>query len=224
MNDNNSFNDTTSAEGIQNTQAAATEATTSASLEQKQDPIKNLKGEFQRKLSKLDEKLNQVLNAVSTKGQTISEPVDETAEIDNGVKQYVSTALNQQKQVDAWNQALEMFPELNPESEHFDDKFYKAVDAEFSSNQRRDPKGPLKAAKLIALELGKIEQLTRQSLLKDEARRSRIISEGGTTSREAKKDKDPAAQFNVKGLAKLGINPEKLAQRIKNNKDKYEGL
>jgi hypothetical protein len=92
-----------------------------------------------------------------------------------------------------------MFPELDPDSDSFDEKFYKAVDAEFSStNQRKDPKGPLKAAKLVALEMGKIEQLTRSSLLKDEARRSRILSEGSSTPREAKKDKDPASQFNRK--------------------------
>lgn len=208
------------------TSAADVAQEATSSLENKQpqaDPIKNLKGEFQRKISKLDEKLTAVLNAVQ-QGRTgsVSESVDETAEVDTDVKKYVDTAFTHQKQVDAWQEALTMFPELNPESDGFDEKFYKAVDAEFSSNQRRDPKGPLKAAKLAALEMGKFESLTKANLLKDEARRSRIMSEGISTPRDAKKEKDPAATFNTRGLAKLGINPEKLAKRIKDNKDKYE--
>lgn len=203
-------------------QVAGTEATQSTS--DKADPIKNLKGEFQRKLSKLDDKLNQILNTVGGRSQQVSEPVDETADTDTTVKQYVSSALTKDKQMTAWNETLDMFPELNPDSEQFDEKFYKAVDMEFTSNQLKDPRGPLKAAKLVALELGKIEQLTRQSLMKDEARRSRIISEGATSPREAKKEKDPSSNFNAKGLAKLGIDPKKLAERMKNNKDKYEGL
>lgn len=208
-----------------NTPAAATDST-AATLENKnsQSDIKNLKGEFNRKISQMSDKLDAVLNAFSTRNAVATPAVDETPDVDTDVKQYVSSVVTQEKQKDAWQEALVMFPELNPESESFDEKFYKAVDAEFSTNQRRDPRGPLKAAKLAALELGKIEQLTRTSLLKDEARRSRILSEGSSTPREAKKEKDVASQFNVKGLAKLGINPEKLAKRIKENKDKYEGL
>lgn len=212
--------------GAGNTASVAEAGNTATTLENKAqpDPIKNLKGEFNRKLSQMSDKLDAVLNAFSTRQNVSTSAVDETPEVDTDVKQYVSSVVTQEKQRDAWQEALTMFPELNPESDSFDEKFYKAVDAEFSSNQRKDPKGPLKAAKLAALELGKIEQLTRQNLLKDEARRSRILSEGASTPREAKKDKDPAANFNVKGLARLGIDPEKLAKRIKNNKEKYEGL
>lgn len=206
-------------------------STTPSENTQTQDNYKNLKGEFNRKLDKMNremsQKLDAVLNAFSTRNAAsaaVSQTADEAPEVDTDVKQYVDNIVTQQKQKDAWSEALTMFPELDPESESFDEKFYKAVDAEFSTNQRRDPRGPLKAAKLAALELGKIEQLARQNLLKDEARRSRILSEGASTPREAKKEKDPAAQFNRAGLARLGINPEKLAQRIKNNKEKYEGL
>lgn len=189
------------------------------------DPIKNLKGEFQRKLSKLDEKLNAVLNAVQARGSaSVAQPAEEAVEVDTDVKQYVDTVVTQQHQKTAFTKAIDMFPELDPDSDSFDEKFYKAVDAEFSTNQRKDPNGPLKAAKLVALEMGKIEQLTRSNLLQDEARRSRILSEGSSTPREAKKEKDPAQQFNRQGLARLGINPDKLAKRIKDNKDKYEGV
>lgn len=202
--------------------AAEAQAPTLETKNAQQDPIKNLKGEFQRKISKLDEKLNAVLNAVQARTVTASQAVEETPEVDTDVKQYVDTVFTHQKQVDAWQEALGMFPELNPDSEAFDEKFYKAVDAEFSANLRKDPFGPLKAAKLTAMEMGKMEQLTKNKLLKDEARRSRILSEGSSTPREAKKTQDPASQFNIKGLARLGIDATKLAKRIKENKDKYE--
>jgi len=190
-----------------------------ASTPDSQESIKNLKGEFNRRISKLNDKLDTLINRVSP----VTQQADEAVKVEPDVKQYIDTALTHEKQVSAWQVALETFPELNPDSESFDENFYKAVDAEFSTNMRKDPKGPLKAARLMALELGKIEQLTRQSLLKDEARRSRIISEGSSTPRESKKDKDPSQGFNVKGLAKLGIDPTKLAKRIKDNKEKYEG-
>lgn len=209
------------------TEDSSTNTAAATSDAQAQD-FKNLKGEFNRKISqmsqKLDAKLDAVLNAFSTRNNNVStQSVDETPAVDTDVKQYVDSVVTQQKQKDAWNEALEMFPELNPESEDFDEKFYKTVDAEFSTNQRRDPRGPLKAAKLAALELGKIEQLTRQSLLKDEARRSRIISEGSSTSREGKKEKETfnLSDLQRQSLAKLGVNPEKLAKRIKDNKEKY---
>ena len=80
-------------------QVAGTEATQSTS--DKADPIKNLKGEFQRKLSKLDDKLNQILNTVGGRSQQVSEPVDETADTDTTVKQYVSSALTKDKQMTA---------------------------------------------------------------------------------------------------------------------------
>lgn len=209
--------------------AAGTSAITDGSSLDKQTPgqpdaFKNLKGEFNRKLSKMEQKLDAVLNAFSTNRPTNSvaqQPVDETAEVDTDVKQYVDTVFTRESQKTAWQEALSMFPELNPESEQFDERFYKAVDSEFSNNQLRDPRGPLKAAKLAALEMGKIEALTKANILKDEARRSRIMSEGISTPREAKKEKDASAHFNAGNLAKLGINAEKLAKRLKENKDKY---
>lgn len=210
-------------DNIQDGQAEGVTTSAEATLETQkpaQDPIKNLKGEFTRKISKLENLITTFIESQS--GNRSAASVDETIPVDNDVKQYVSSMLTEQKQVEAFNQAKNMFPELDPESEDFDEKFYKAVDAEFSMNGRKDPRGPLKAAKLVALELGKIEQLTKANLLKDEARRSRIISEGSSTPREGKKEKDVTANFNPAALAKLGIkDTAKLAKRIKDNKDKY---
>lgn len=222
---NNTPGDSTPSAAAETSQEASTPLENSNTTQNQSDSYKNIKGEFNRKFSKMEQKLDAVLNAFNTKQAPVSQAsADEAIEVDTDVKQYVDTALTQQHQKTALEEAYKLFPELDPESDQFDEKFYKAVDAEFTSNQRRDPKGPLKAAKLIALELGKIEALTRANVLKDEARRSRMLSEGISTPREAKKTQDPASQFNVKGLAKLGINPDKLAKRMKDNKDKYEGL
>lgn len=205
------------------TDATISATATSETQNATNDLLKNVKGEFNRKISKLQEEIRAGFQALqSSRPATPAQLADDATNVDGDVKQYVSSVLTEQKQVDAWHEALQMFPELNPESENFDEKFYKAVDVEFSSNGRKDPKGPLKAAKLAALEMGKIEQLAKTNLLKDEARRSRILSEGSSTPREAKKEKDVTANFNVGNLARLGIkDPAKLAKRIKDNKDKY---
>jgi hypothetical protein len=219
MNDNSTGDINPSAAA--DAQAEATSEKT-ISTQAQNDTLKNLKGEFNRKISKMEQKLDAVLNRFTTQNPA-PQLSEEEANVEPDVKKYVDTVVTKQHQKTALDEAYHLFPELNPESESFDEKFYQAVDMEFSRNQSRDPKGPLKAAKLIALELGKIEALTKANILKDDARRSRVLSEGISTPRDAKKAQDPSVNFNLKGLARLGINPEKLAKRLKDNKEKYEG-
>lgn len=207
--------------------AANESADRSTSQKQDQDAYKNLKGEFSRKLSKMNDQIAQLTNAVLAGKQSGSsqELADEAVTNKSDAKRYVNEAFREEKQKTALDEAYRMFPEMNPNSDEYDDEFYKQVDAEFSLNLKNDPRGPLKAAQLVALQQGKIEQLTRANLIKDEARRSRILSEGGSQTREAKKaEKDPSSSFNTKNLARLGINSDKLAKRMKANKEKYEGL
>lgn len=213
-------NNSTETDNLSHVAGSPDEGSTLNTTKPTQDPIKNLKGEFTRKFSKLDEKINQVLTAMQSRN-TVEAPAEE-ADVDTDVKQYVNSVMTQTHQKTALQEAYEMFPELNPESDNYDEKFYKAVDAEFSTNMRKDPKGPLKAAKLIAMELGKIEQLTQNKLLKDEARRSRILQEGSSTPRDAKKASEAVKPEYAKNLSRLGINLDKLNKRIKDNKDKYE--
>jgi len=195
---------------------------------QQPDLTKNLKAEMNRKFSKINEQLTRLVQIVeqsaTQKQPSVEEAVDEDAP---EYKRYVDARFQQAEQArvkssqeQAWTKALELFPELNQESENFDQEFYKAADKFYGSfDLQRDPEAPLKAVKLAALELGKIEQLTKEKLLKDEARRSRLIAEGGSTPRESKKEKEPA--LNEKSLARLGIDPKKLKERIKSNKDRY---
>lgn len=206
---------------------ASTDAASSPEAQtQAVDPIKNLKAEMNRKLSKISERLEQILPVVTQNQSRV--PVAET-DIDAApdYKRYVDARFQEvqkdqvkKAQEQAWSQALEMFPELHQESEAFDEKFYKAADKYYGSfDLARDPEAPLKAVKLAALEMGKIDQLAKEKILRDEARRSRIISEGVSQTRESKREKEP--QVNERALAKLGISADKLKARMKANQEKY---
>lgn len=188
-----------------------------------QDPTKNLKAEFNRKLSKLDEKLNTLLSAVGNKGQnspveeTDSEPTDSKR-----IKQEIKAENAKEVHHQQFQEAKKLFPELDDESDAFDATFYKDVDRTYEKLLKADPtdKDALKdAIELVANRTGKNKRIVKDEFLKDEARRSRIISEGASTSRESKREKDP--QINESMAKRLGVDPAKLAARIKANKDKY---
>jgi uncharacterized phage infection (PIP) family protein YhgE len=216
------------AEGVVDSVSASSEAQASSQQATSQvDPLKNLKAEMNRKLSKLTETVSTLAATIqqSQKSNQVA-PVEETETPD--YKRYVDARFQEthqsqvkQGQEQAWQKALEIYPELNQDSEQFDEKFFKLADRYYGSfDLTKDSEAPLKAVKLAALEVGKIEQLTKERLLKDEARRSRIISEGGTAPRESKQEKEP--EMDANRLAKLGIkDPEKLKARIKANPNKY---
>lgn len=188
-----------------------------------QDPTKNLKAEFNRKLSKLDEKLSKLVNFVERSGQ--SSPVEETDEdvsdskrLKNEIKAEAAREIHDQH----FQDAKRVFPELDPESDSHDSKFYNEVDRVYTKLLRADPtdKDALKeAVEIVANRTGRYEQLVQNKFLKDEARRSRIIAEGSSAPRDAKKEKETA--MNESMLQRMGINPDKLKARIKSNKDKY---
>lgn len=220
------------AEGV----ASAAEATSADSSPESNsiDPTKNLKAEFNRKLSKMqqqmDQRLQQILTAVSSSSAQTNTPAEKADFEEPEYKRYVDARFqeSQKEQVkrgqeSAWQNALELFPELNPDSEAFDEKFYKVADKFYGTfDLTRDPEAPLKAAKLAALEVGKIEQLTKEKLLKDDARRSRLIAEGAGSPRDAKREKP--IQLNVGALAKLGIkDPKKLEERVKKMSKQQRG-
>jgi hypothetical protein len=206
---------------------AAESSPDSTATSQAPDITKNLKAEMNRKFSKMNEQLMKIAQAIETRSSQQSAPVEQTDDDAPVTKTYIEARLQeaertkvQDAQRTAWTQALEMFPELNQDSDSFDEKFYAVADKHYSTfNLERDSEAPLKAVKLAALELGKIEQLTKEKLLKDESRRSRIIAEGTSAPRESKREKE--VQLNATALSKLGINPEKLKQRLKANKDRY---
>jgi hypothetical protein len=219
------------AEGVS---AEATSVQDSSPESTSADPTKNLKAEFNRKLSKMqqqmDNRLQQILQAVtSPTGSQANAPAEKADFEEPEYKRYVDARFQEshkevvkQGQESAWQKALELFPELNQDSDTFDEKFYKVADKYYGSfDLTRDPDAPLKAVKLAALEIGKIEQLTKERLLKDDARRSRLIAEGAGSPRDAKREKP--VQLNVGALAKLGIkDPKKLEERVKAMKKQGE--
>jgi hypothetical protein len=214
-------------EGVSASPAEAQESSPDSTIQQvAQDPTKNLKSEMNRKFSKLEQKIEQLLQQ-SVQTRSVS-PVEETDNFSApDYKRYVDARFQEAQKAEvvtsqekAWQQALELFPELNPDSDQHDEKFYKLADSIYREfDLTRSKNAPLLAAKQAALELGKIEQLAKEKLLKDEARRSRLISEGAAPSRESKKEREP--QLNERNLARLGVDAKKLRDRIKANKDKY---
>lgn len=197
-----------------------------------QESIKNLKAEMNRKFSKTTNELKQELAEmkqllIQNQGRNSAAEADTNSP---DYKTYVDARLSEKNVADvrkgqeaAWSNALELFPELNQDSDSFDEKFYKAADKYYSSfDLTKDADAPLKAVKLAALEMGKVEQLAKEKILKDEARRSRIISEGSSTPRENKK-KD-SMSLNESNLARLGVkNFDRLKQRAKNYEKQLRG-
>jgi hypothetical protein len=227
--DNENFGGEAPAEGVSaetSVPASSPEANEAAPAP---DLTKNLKAEMNRKFSKITDQLNQLAQMIQPRTQAPSaENASGYAEDTPEYKRYVDARFQEAQRAEvkaaqetAWHKALETFPELNPDSENFDEKFYKLADKYFTDyDLTRVKDAPLRAAREAALELGKIEQLTKEKLLKDEARRSRIIAEGASAPRDSRKEKD--VKINEKGLARLGINPEKLKARLKQDKYRTE--
>lgn len=189
-----------------------------------QDLTKNLKAEMNRKFSKVEEKLNQLINSMGSKtiqslpADEADEEITESSRLKTEIKAEAAREIHDQH----FQEAKKTFPELDTESEDHDPKFFSEVDRVYSKFLKADPtdKNALKEAiEVVANRTGKSERISKEKFLNDEARRSRIIAEGTTSSRESKKEKEP--QINEAMARRLGVDPEKLAKRLKSNKDKY---
>jgi hypothetical protein len=215
--ENNSIGDNAVTEGV-STDSSEQDSSPESNVTPT-DVLKNVKSEFNRKISKIDEKINQLINAVANSPRKSSVAETETESPD--YKRYIDARFQEVEkdrvkkgQEQAWSKALELFPELNQESEHYDESFYKLADSFYGSfDLSKDPEAPLKAVKLAALESGKVEKLAKEKLLRDEARRSRMIAEGGSIPKDMKREKAP--NLNEQNLARLGIKGKTL-ERLKN--------
>lgn len=192
--------------------AVDTNSTTAAS----QDITKNLKAEMNRKFSRINEQLSTLVEFVNQQRQPA--PVEKTEiQEDGGVRVTVARELAANAHREQFTNAVNSFPELNQKSDDYDPEFYSAVDRYYTAFTKADPtdrEAFTNALELAAAKFGKTERVLKDKLLKDEARRSRIIAEGGAVPRETKKEKEP--QLNLKALqSKLGIDPEKLKKRMK---------
>lgn len=199
-------------------------------------PVENRIAELTRKMnnsySKMDEKIDQLINyvqTVSNKPSAGNATTYSTQHEGDEAVAYTNVAVNKireemlvEKQRASFEKAIDLFPELDPKSDHFDEEFYKEVDTEFRQQSlSRDPNAPLKAAKLVALDKGKIEKLQRAQVMADESRRTRILSEGGSTPNKASKAKSGVTDSlrTLGGL--LGVKPESIEKFMKTNSKKY---
>ena len=123
----------------------------------------------------------------------------------------------EKKQEAAIHNVLKTFPELDQNSDSYDDEFYKLAVQYEKSIDPLDPERPMKAAKLAALDTGRIEKITKAKVIQDDARRSRMLSEGGIEAKESKKEK--ASNMNKNALKSLlKIDPAKVEKYIKETK------
>lgn len=211
------------------TQDVNQEGTTESSAEAPKNntvPVENRVAELNRKFSGLTSKIDQLIESLqANSNQNVgAERPDARAE---SVKGYddVSRLRDEiltDKHRDSFKRAVEAFPELDKDSESYDEGFWKETDALYRQlSATRDPEAPIKAAKFVALERGKFAQLERQKVLADESRRTRIMSEGGIAPKSASKPKETVPS-NLQTLATLlGADQAKLKEHVSKNKKRY---
>jgi hypothetical protein len=194
----------------------------------KQVPVENRVAELSRKTEKklndLASKLDQLVSYVDSQ-RAPKTTINLDADIDP--KAYVDARVNQvykeqikEKQKESWAKALEIYPELDPENELYDEKFFKLADREFSRYREDDIESPLTAAESAARKLGLYEKRKDEHYRRDDSRRSRILGEGGSSSKETKKEQAP--KMNASLLKRFfNIDAKKLEQRIKSDPNRY---
>lgn len=210
---------------VADSSTAASDAGQSAS---KSVPVENRIAELNRKTEKkfndLASKIDQLMSFVN---QAQTPKTTTSYDINIDPKDYVDARVKQvykdqvkEKQKESWQKALEIFPELDPESDSYDDKFFKLADKEFSRFREDDIESPLTAAENAARKLGLYDKRIKEANLKDEVRRTRLLGEGGSTSKQTKKE--APVKMNENLLQRFfKIDPKKLQERIKSNPDRY---
>ena len=207
-----------------------TPAANSISFDQVKDergvPLGNVLKEVTRKLGRLNDissKIDMLLqNNVSSATTTPDNGSYGAETIDSETKRYVDARFREEKQAlttKTQRQTLEKvyatFPELDKNSDAYDSKFLDLAIEYEKSIDATDPERPMKAAKLAALDVGKIEALTKAKVLQDDNRRSRILSEGSTSTKETKKA-TPDLKMNKSAIQQyFKIDPSKIEKRVK---------
>lgn len=185
--------------------------TTNDIVDERGVKLSNVFKEVTRKLSRVND-LNTKLDLI-LQGQQ-ARTVDNTsssanANLDASVKDYIDARLVADKKAEitssqqaALKNTYKTFPELDQNSDSFDSDFFQLAIEHEKFIDINDPQRPMKAAKLAALELGKLEKLATQKVLQDEARRSRILGEGSVQPKDTPK-KSSTASMNKQALTRL---------------------
>ena len=193
-------------------------------------PIENRFAELNRKVTQyqrqLDDKFGQLISsiqAIAPQGP-VSKAVDETpieGILKNNVSNIVDEKIMTYKHAESYQNALQSYPELDPNSDKFDQSFHALADRYYASLKSSGfADAPLKAVRMAALDLGKTEQLERERILADEAKRMRTLGEGTNSPRQTQKTKDVSYNQTLAGLLK--VNTKDMDEFIKKNAGKYK--
>lgn len=215
---------------VVNTEASAATAETSSeqATSKKEVPLENRLGELTRKMNKfldLEKKVDLLVNYVNGL-QPSNSSYPSSASYNSGysdVDSKIDQKLVELKRFEAFNEAKKIYPQLDKNSDQFDERFYEAVDKEYLRFNQFDIEAPLTAAQIVAQRMGLTAKQIKEQVLLDDNRRTRVLAEGGAVdNKPSKADTASLSSMNEQRLSKyLGVNPEKLKQRIKSNPDRY---
>lgn len=212
-----------------NTAAAETSSTSEGEGQSPSVPLENRVAELNRKFTQfqrqLDDKFGQLISSLQpAQAKTVTPVVDETP-IESILKNNVSTIVDEKimtyKHAESYQNALQAYPELDPNSSKFDEQFHSLANRYYASlKQSGFADAPLKAVRMAALDLGKTEQLERERILADEAKRMRTLGDGTNSPKPGQKaPKEPSYNQTLAGLLK--VNTKGMDEFMKKNAGKY---
>lgn len=191
-------------------------------------PVENRVAELNRKFTQLqrslDDKFGQLISSLQTVAQPQQTRVADEAPIEGILKHNVNTMVDEKimalKHAESYQEALQSYPELNPDSERFDDRFLKLADTYYASLRASGfADAPLKAVRMAAMDLGKYEQLERERILADEAKRMRTLGDGSVAAKQGQKEKQ--ASYNQTLASLLKIDAKGMQEHMKKYGHKY---
>lgn len=213
---------------VVNSEAPATTAEASPEPVKKEVPLENRLGELTRKMNKfldLEKKVDLLVNYVSGLNTTSSSPTSTAYSSGYGdVDSRIDQKLVELKRYEAFNEAKKIYPQLDKTSDHFDERFYEAVDKEYLRFNQFDIEAPLTAAQIVAQRMGLTAKQIKEEVLLDDSRRTRLLAEGGAVDSKPSKAETSSTASSAQEnrmLKYLGVNPEKVKNRIKSNPDRY---
>lgn len=206
-------------------QSAAQSITLDKVVDERGVPLGNVLKEMNRKLGRvgdLTSKIDMLLQNNVKPAALTPDNGFTAANIDNETKAYIDARLNAEKralveksQQESLNKVFKTFPELDQNSDTYDTGFYNLAVEYEKTIDPLDPDRSFKAAKLAALDIGKIEALTKAKVLQDDSRRARILEEGTAPTKTTKKAA-AETKMNKAAISQFfKIDPAKVEKKAK---------
>jgi Na+/phosphate symporter len=207
------------------------EKTASPETAAKVSNLDNKVAELLRKVNKVGElstKVDQLLNYVSSSRPAQPAGLPSASDDDDDVpmtkaeykayEAFKTKEVLKETQKASLQKAVDAYPELSDQGS----EFYQMVDKYFAKNFAGEPNGPEEAAAFVAFKLGYNKKAAAEAVLNDDARRSRILSEGGTAARQTAPETPGTSGINENRLKNLlGVDPAKIKARMKADPVRY---